>query len=171
MSIAGNIYAGAANIGKVYAWITAVIFTFIGVGIILLGAHVIKHKAHLTSVNGIVTKGSDDCMITTTNNNDTISTCAFEVMYRKTGSESRERTYTSTLTSSSIFAVGDTVLVWYDPNYPEQCELKPISGGIGWGMIACAVLLILGAWCWVWLTSRYKIAAAVGGARALTALF
>jgi len=159
-SIGNEIYSGAADFGKIYAIISAIIGTLISIGMIIFGIYIIQHKNHLVSVDGQVTTASYDCSIPTTNQN-TYTTCKFDVMYQVSN-----QSYTKTFSSVETFSVGDKVTVWYDPNHPEQGEYNPPSKNIGWALIGFGVLIIIGSWFWVWMTRRYKFAAAAGGTAA-----
>ena len=159
-SLGNEIYSGAAGVGKIYAWISAVIGTIIAIGMIIFGIYIIQHKSHLVSVDGIVTKDSYDCS-TQTQNQTTTETCKFNVDYIV-----NSKNYNITFSSTSKFSNNETVTIWYDPNHPEQGEFNPPSKGIGWGVIVLAIIVLFGVWFWVWLTGRYKFAAAAGGAAA-----
>jgi len=164
-STGSEIYSGAAGFGRVYAWISAIIGTIIAIGMIIFGIYIINHKGHLKSVDGTITKASNNCN-TQTHDNDTTTTCKFDVSYIVNG-----ETYNKTFSSTNIFSVNETVTIWYDPNHPDQGEFNPPSKTVGWVLICFAAFIIIGGWVWVWLTNRYKFAAAAGGAVAVVDMF
>lgn len=164
-SLGDEIYSGAAGVGRIYAWISAILGTIIAIGMIIFGIYIINHKSHLKFVDGTVTKKSHNCSTQTTNNN-TITTCLFDVSYVVDG-----RKYQSTFSSSNMYKNGDIVTVWYDPNHPDKGEFDPPPKSIGWVIIGISVFIVISAWVWVWLTSRYKFAAAAGGAAAAVNMF
>ena len=156
-SLGNELYSGAADFGRIYAWVSAIIANIIAIGMIIFGIYIIQHKNHLVSVDGQVTKASYDCS-QDTENQDVYTTCSFDVSYQVSN-----QSYTKTFSSTKTFSVGDTVTVWYDPNHPDQAEFDPAPIGIGWALIIGAVLLIISSWFWVWMTRRSKFAAAAGG--------
>lgn len=159
-SLGSEIYSGAAGFGRIYAWISAIIGTVTAIGMIIIGIYIIQHKSHLLSVNGKVTKASYDCS-TQTQNKSTTTTCKFDVTYSV-----NDKNYTKTFSSTDILSVDEIVTIWYDPNHPEQGEYNPVPVGIGWALIIFAAFILIGVWFWVWLTGRYKFAAASSGAAA-----
>jgi len=159
-SIGNEIYSDTASFGKIWAIISAIMGTLFGIFFIIIGIYIILHKSHLKSTKGDVVKDSD-CN-TTIDNGNQYTQCSTTVNYNINGKE-----YTNKIvnTGSTTFTQGkNNITIWYSPTDPEKPEYKPAPTWIGWIIILVALLVIFGSWFWVWLTRKYKMAAAAEGA-------
>jgi maltodextrin utilization protein YvdJ len=163
-SVGDEIYSGAASFGRIYAWISAVIGTLIAICMCIFGVYIIQHKRHLKTVDGEVTKTSYDCS-TQTQDKSTTKTCKFDVTYRVDGTD-----YKDTFFSTNTPSLEEKITIWYDPNHPEKGEINPISKTIGIVLIVLSIVVIIGVWVSVWLTKRYKFAAAGMGTAAVVGM-
>ena len=130
----------------------------------IFGVYIIKHKRHLKTVDGTVTTSSYDCS-TQTRDKSTTETCKFDVTYRVD-----QKDYTDTFSSTNKLSSGETITIWYDPNHPEKGEINHISKTIGIVFIVLSIIVIVSVWVSVWLTKRYKFAAAGMGTAAVVGM-
>lgn len=160
-----QLYTGAADVGKIWATISAVLATVVAVGMVLGGIYIIYHRSHLKYVTGKVTKSSYNCVKQSTKNG-AITTCKVNVSYSIDG-----KSFMKTFTSSTLYKVGDDVDVYYDPTDPKDTEINPIPKWIGWALIGGAAFIVVSSWIWVWLVNRYKFLAAAQGVKGVVDLF
>ena len=159
-SIGNEIYSDTASFGRIWAIISAITGTLFGIFFIMVGIYVIQHKSHLKSTKGDVEKESD-CNTTIYNGNQ-YTQCSTTVSYKLNDKEYQNKIVN---TGSTKFTQGtNNITLWYSPTDPEKPEYSPAPTWIGWIIILIALLVIFGAWFWVWLTHKYKMAAAAEGA-------
>jgi hypothetical protein len=159
-SIGDEIYSDTASFGRIWSIISAIIGTLFGIFFIIVGVYIIVHKSHLKSTKGDVVKDSE-CNVTI-DNNSKYTQCSTTVNYNVNGNEYPDK---SVNTGSTKFTKGkNNITIWYSPVNPENPEYSPAPIWVGWSMILISLLAVLGAWFWVWLTHKYKIAAAAQGA-------
>ena len=159
-SIGNEIYSDTASFGRIWAIISAITGTLFGIFFIIVGIYVIQHKSHLKSTKGDVVKESD-CN-TTIDNGNQYTQCSTTVSYNINGKEYPNKIVN---TGSTKFTQGkNNITLWYSPTDPEKPEYSPAPTWLGWIIILIALLVIFGAWFWVWLTHKYKMAAAAEGA-------
>jgi len=158
--IGDEIYSDTASLGKIWAIIGAITGTLIGIFCIIVGIYLIQHKSHLKSTKGNVVKDSD-CN-TVIDNGNQYTQCSTTVDYNINGKE-----YTNKIlnTGSTNFTQGtNNITIWYSPTNTEKPEYNPVPTSVGWIIILISLLFISGTWFWVWLTRKYKMAAAAEGA-------
>lgn len=159
-SIGNQIYSDTASFGRIWAIISAITGTLFGVFFVIVGIYVIQHKSHLKSTKGDVVKDSD-CN-TKIDNGNQYTQCSTTINYNINGKEYPNKTVN---TGSTNFTQGkNNITIWYSPANPENPEYSPAPTWVGWVMILISLLVIFGAWFWVWLTHKYKMAAAAEGA-------
>lgn len=159
-SIGNELYSDTASFGIIWAIINAIMGTLFGIFFIIVGIYVIQHKSHLKSTKGDVVKESD-CNTTIYNGNQ-YTQCSTTVSYNINGKEYPNKIVN---TGSTKFTQGkNNITLWYSPTDPEKPEYSPAPTWLGWIIILIALLLLFGAWFWVWLTHKSKMAAAVKGA-------
>lgn len=159
-SIGNEIYSDTASFGRIWAIISAITGTLIGIFLFICGIYVIQHKSHLKSTKGDVVKDSD-CN-TILDNGNQYTKCSTTVSYNINGKEYPNKIVK---TGSTEFKQGkNNITIWYSPATPENPEYSPAPTWIGWVIILISLLLVFGSWFWVWLTRKYKMAAAAEGA-------
>src|SRR6056297_2825237 len=94
--IESGLYTGAADVGRIWATISAVLASIISIAMIVGGIYIIYHRSHLSIVKGRVTKSSYDC-VTHKNQNGTTRTCKVDISYSVDGKKINK-----TFTSSTI---------------------------------------------------------------------
>ena len=69
---------------------------------------------------------------------------------------------------NNIYNVGQNITVYYDPNNPGDAVLQPVPSWMGWGLIGCATLIIIGSLGFAYFFSQLGNTgrAVVGGATA-----
>lgn len=153
-SLGSEIYSDAASFGRVYAIISAVVASLFSIMFIIGGIYIIYHKSHLKSVTGTVTS---DSFCTQLDKNS--ASCSVHYTYTLNGEN-----YFGTSTSSIDYKKGDKITVWYDPNHPGvHREIDIPSKTIGVVAIIMGILIAVVAWVGVYVTRKYKFAAAASG--------
>tara|TARA_Y100000389_G_C17462232_1_gene522696 strand:+ start:3583 stop:4101 length:519 start_codon:yes stop_codon:yes gene_type:complete len=159
-SIGNELYSDTISVGRIWAIISAITGTLFGIFFIIVGIYVIQHKSHLKSIKGDVVKDSD-CN-TAIDNGNQYTRCSTTVSYNINGKEYPNKIVN---TESTKFTQGkNNITLWYSPTDPEKPEYSPTPTWAGWIIILIALLVIFGAWFCVWLTRKYKMAAAAVGA-------
>jgi len=158
-SFGETVYSDTASFGKFYAIMSAIVATFIAIGLIIAGIFIIRHRSHLKTVNGLVSE--DSTCVTIVDGENKSSTCQTSVKYTI-----NEKEYHTSLNSgTSSYRKGDSIIVFYNPLNPNDAELNPIPKGLGYGLIAVGVVTLISSWVWVWVTYKYKVAAVATGAK------
>lgn len=174
MSYTERAITASATIGRVYAVISAIFGTLIGLAMIISGIYIMKHRSHLKTTKGIVVPLSEDseigseCQTTKSKKGSTSLSCVSYVSY-KIGEN--EYSHVQVNTGSSRHNVGDELTLYYDPKNPENPEVNPIPKSIGLGILIGGVFVLFGSWLWVYLTMESKDIAAVGGAVTVAKMF
>ncbi len=163
MALGQQLYQGAAGFGKFYAIFSAIISTLFGIVLLIAGIWMLmKKKLYTKSVEATV--DSDTCTQETHHDRHGDSTtynCSLRVSYVVDG-----KSYKNTLAvdSSTDYDGYKTVTIYYNPHNPMDAKVQLIPWKIlGWVCVVLGVFLPLGAWFWVWVTRRYKFAAAATG--------
>ena len=169
-NLGSEIYSGAASFGRGMAIFGAVMSTLIGIGMVIGGIYILLHKDKSKHVLATVVgcsidgaSGKDCCTSFVDYNGFRQYDCNLRLNYTVNGKEYNNPLYIS---SQRGYVSGDFLKISYDEKNPNS--IKADVGYpyfLGWVLIGLAVLVIAGSWFWVWLTGRYKFAAAVGGAR------
>lgn len=159
-TLTDEIYSGTASFGRIWAVVSAVLGTLMGIFFMVVGVYVIFHKSHLKSTDGDVVKDSE--CTTTTEDGKTYTHCSTTVDYKV---NDQEYTNKQVDTGSTKFVQGTkNIEIWYSPAKPENPEYNPIPVSFGWVIIFISLLIVISSWFWVWLTRKYKMAAAFEGA-------
>jgi len=164
-----EVYDDTAGFGKIMAYIGAITATIVGVIMIVAGIILIIHKTKRTaSVDAIIPQKGASCF-KDTNDADNYN-CIVNV--------------NSSIGSSIIKTDGPinyaeltaldkmNVKIFYDPNNPSDVGLTSDNSHVlGWVLLVIAIFMIIGSWLWVWITRKYKMAAAAGGASTIFDMF
>lgn len=135
----------------------AITGTLFGIFFIIVGIYVIQHKSHLKYTKGDVVKDSD-CN-TTIDNGNQYTQCSTTVSYNINGKEYPNKIVN---TGSTKFTQGkNNITLLYSPTDPEKSEYSPSPTWVGSIIILIALLVIFRVLFWVWLTLKYKMAAAI----------
>lgn len=160
-SVGEEIYSGTANAGKIFAIIGAIGTTILGLFLIIVGIHIINHRSHLKSVKGTVAENSN-CIVAQMGQN-TQKTCDTTINYAVDGKK-----YKKILdTGFTRYNKDDPITVYYSPKTPDKPEANPLPKFVGWALIVISLLMVIGSWFWLYLTEKYKVVAAAGGAGGL----
>jgi len=153
-SLGSEIYSDAASFGRVYAMIGAIFGTLISIMFIIGGIYIIYHKSHLKSVNGTVIS---DSICNQLDKNS--KSCSTTYTYTING-----KNYKGTSTSSNGYKKSENIKIWYDPNHPSvNPEIDIPSKTLGVVLIIIGIITVISAWVGVYLTRKYKFAAAASG--------
>ena len=151
-SLGQEIYSGSADFGRVWATITAVIFTLVGIGFIIWGSVIFRKPPLNVSTTGTIAgeKGRNMCPDS--------NTCNFRVKYSVDGVS-----YESAVSGMGIG--GESITVYYNASNPSNASLNKTAphllGGI---FIGLGIVIPLIAWGMRALIDRYKFLAAASGA-------
>ena len=160
-SVGEEIYSGTASAGKIFAIIGAIGTTLLALFLIIVGIYIINHRSHLKSVKGKVAE--DSTCVTTQTGQNTQTTCNTKIIYTIDGKQ-----YNETLdTGFTKYNKNDPITVYYSPKTPNKPEVNPLSKSVGWVLIVISLLMMIGSWFWLYLTEKYKVVAAAGGAGGL----
>lgn len=169
--LGSEIYSGAADFGRVWTLLGAIVGTIIGIATIILGIYIITKKSWLSSVGTITAINGDPkgtCTQSGQNNQNgqtqQVYSCNIDIIYTFEG-----KNYTQTVYYSGNFQhyVGEHVNIYINPNNFSNISLdKNIPKFIGWIIIVIALLVMGGAWFWFWASQKYKFIAAAEGAGA-----
>ena len=178
--IATNVYDGVAEYGKIITIIGAIFATVIGLVVFGIGIYLISKKSVLTktAVGKIVTINNDNkcAFIPGDYNRDTQKTgssswdCAITVSFE--AADGKSYTHSETTRSQSMYHVGDTITVHYNPSKPSSSSLSSDDLRLcGAAMVGGALIVVTIAWLYVWFTRVNKVAAAVSGASSIASIF
>lgn len=160
-----TLYSGEATFGRINAVIGAVVATFIGIILVVVGIFLMFHKSHLKKIRGEAARNSQCNQSQTCDSKGSCHTtyaCTTPVKYTVGGKDYRE----NLSTGSTSYETGDEVTFYYNPSDPTAIESAPAPPWIGWAMIALALVVVFSSWAWVYVTRKSKVAAAVGGTAA-----
>ena len=165
--IGEEIYSGTATFGRITSIISAIIGTIISIIMIIIGISLIMHKikytekaiGHITSVN--CTEISDD-------NNKIMWDCGTisGTYIVKVKGIPKTYPFNFDIGKTNIhYTTSSIINVYYNldnPNKPNKDSDKS-DHVIGWVLIVIGLIIIIGGWLWVYLTQKYKVAAAYSG--------
>ena len=160
MGFINNAYSATSNFGKIKAIISAVVTTFIGIIMIIIGIYFIKKISILTSTaTATITQLNGDYCI----QNNNIWTCNMNVSFK----DAIGKSYTiNNIQSSSQnnYTSGETIRIYYEPDNPNNASLQSDNTHtIGYILIIIAIIIMSISWIMVWLSQHYKIFAAAEG--------
>ena len=153
-NFAKDAYDTTASFGLFMAFIQAIGATLISLIVLLVGIYLVnmkdayqgKTKATVTNSKCSTVDGGTKCTI---DYEYTVS----NKKYKYTGVEVQGK-----------YVNGNTIKVSYDTNNPDNHSVLPINWKIiGWVCIIIGIIIIIGAWVWYYIASKYKIAAAATG--------
>lgn len=159
-NLANEVYDGAATIGKAAAVVGLIIASLIAVIMIIISISIIRAPPDTRTTAATGTIKSVACR---TDQNGKI--CSFNIDYTVD-----VKTYTLFATSSTDYAIGNTIGILYDPAHPENARLAADAGNLkifGWIILAVATVIVafaIGNW---WLTTKSKAYAAIDGVGAV----
>lgn len=164
-----KIYDGAASFGKVMAVFGAIIMTVITIVIFVAGIKVLTNKNPKQSVNGTVISATCDSLGVDRNDNP-VYECSMHITYSVNG-----QAYTIVIDDereSRRYSVGDTVVVYYDPNNPSNGTINApfTKNQAKVAMIIVSVLCLL-TWLWTYAVFKVKFLAAMQGVNTGMGLF
>lgn len=154
MSVSNDVYSGLSTYGRFSSIMGLVVVGLIGLVLILIGAIILRHKSrHTKSV--IANIQSANC---TTSNKST--SCTLNVQYTVDS-----KSYTATVTTNNnVYYMSDSkVEIYYNPSNPSDATFRPMSKGLGIGLIVGGLVLILLGGLNVYFTMKSKTYAAIEG--------
>jgi len=96
--------------------------------------------------------------------------CAITVSFE--AADGKSYTHTGTTRSQSVYNVGDTIKIYYNPSKPSSSSLSSDDLRLcGAAMVGGALIVVTIAWLYVWFTRVNKVAAAVSGASSIVSNF
>jgi uncharacterized membrane protein len=155
-----NIYTGVSTFGVIMADIKAVIFSIIGIILIVAGILMMIKKSHRTSTISGTVKVTDCTEVI--DNKNIYYECGIDVEYTINGKTQTKHFIDSN--SQKKYAVGDTVTLWYDPN--DNSNINIMSDdlhGLGLIFLIVGIVVIIFSILWAYLANKYKPVAAVEG--------
>lgn len=160
-SVTNTLYTNAAQLGRFWVIVRAIFTTVIGIIVIIIGVIVLIQHYSKKETIGIVLEPSSCVTEVSANNDEKVKLCNTKVEYEVDG----ENYVTEIPTGTSSFEKDDdNIQIWYHPGKPDKPEYERNPEWIGWVLILISVLIIIGAWFWVWLTRKYQLLAAAEGA-------
>ena len=182
-------YTGTANFGRAATDVRAIFATVFAIPMIIIGLYLILKKVKRTAtVQGkIQSRGSSPNMPYTPcsptynetctqsqpdaygnvylNCNTTTSyMCSFNVEYNLPGGGSNNVTKSFSTNGGQQYSYDEMITLYYDPNDPTNIDLYQDNYAfLGWMLIVIAVIILISAWVWVYLTHASKLAAAYAG--------
>lgn len=158
-SLSSEIYGDAAGFGKIMSWIGAIVGTFIGIGMVI-GGIILLGKKNKYSASTQATIDTASC--SPYNDGQTTGyNCTLVVHYTVNG-QVYNRTFTTI--SASSYASGQLVTISYNPDSPSDSQIGNTSTKvIGGVLLGFGLFILISAWVMVWLTMKYRFAAAAEG--------
>jgi hypothetical protein len=129
--------------------------------------YLFTHETYSKDTQGTVTNVKSCKQQVTSNDNQTNVNylCTLTVSYTV-----NNKKYTNGNISTdgeTIYKVGDTLTLQYDPNNPKDSRSKRMTRKqTGTALLIIGVIIMAISWFWVWVTQKYKAAAAFAGAGA-----
>lgn len=157
-SLGSEIYSDTASFGRISSIIGAIFATLISLIMIMVGILMIKSKdRHSKKETANVTKVVCNPYQTIDNPPRTNYSCDFTLQT----SNGVEQYHSDNERDYSNYKSLD---IYYDPNNPSDIELsKPPLKIIGFVLFGLGLFILIGSWIGVWITQRYKAAAAASG--------
>ena len=160
MAVGEEIYSGAAQFGRIWTYIGAVIASIASVVLVGFGIYLIYQHSRLHKTVGNVLADSTKH---SQYNPDTKQT--FVYFSTPVSWIVEKNHYQGVLTSQGPYKSGQNVDIYYEAGSPQQGTLEPVPAWAGGAAIGAAVFISLVAWAWVYITRRYKFVAAAAGVR------
>jgi len=150
-------YTGAADLGKIYILIIAVIGTIGSITMLIYGIRIINKSSTLITEKVKADKNSKCPVI---NGNTSCVTTVTPL-----GSDQVD-----VYTGFDIFQKNDDLDVWYYKTDSSNLFYVKPTKKVGWFMIGISVFIIVFGWLWVYITKSSKFAAAATGAYGIITL-
>lgn len=167
-SVMGTVYTNAAQVGRFWVIFRAIVTTLVGIIAIVIGVYVLIQHYTKKETTGIVLEPSSCLTDVDVNNGKKVRLCNTKVEYEVDGENYVREIPTGT---STFEKDGDNIQIWYHPDKPGKPEYERIPEWVGWVIILITVLVIIGAWFWVWLTRKYQLIAAAEGVSGISSMF
>ena len=168
-SASSEVVDGLATYGRFTAKVSAVIITLLACGGVGFGIFLLKKRGGQLTALATATDPStctQNRFATARGGTRLERECTTAVAYNAAGQEHK-----SSITSSKSYAPGDKLDVFYDATSAHDPSATRVPWFAGWAVIGGSILLAIFSWVWVFVTRRYRIAAAATGAnQALGAL-
>lgn len=168
--LGNKIYSGAAEYGKFKASIGAVLGTIIGIGMIIFAIIAFTHKTKFTAkTTGISIDHENkprpvpNCIWKYNGRGNTRVdySCHFKLKYKV---EDTEYVKIFDTNNSTNYSGENEIIVYYDPKNPFNSSIyKDNYKLIGYILLGFGLFLILVSWIGLWVTRKYKFAAAASG--------
>jgi hypothetical protein len=162
-SIVDEVYTGTAKAGVAFSLIGAVTSTIFAIILISIGIYLLVRK----TTNYISAEGQivavNGC--TTTTSSSRTSFCNLTVSYTYNNKQ-----YTSTVQGQNniIYVVNQNITVYFTSDNPTKIQLSgDVPNWVGWILIIVGIVVAIVGWVWYYLSSKYKVVAAIGGARGI----
>ena len=172
-SFGNQMYHDAASFGRIWAKITAVIVSFIGLIMFIFAIWLMVHEAHLHPIDALCTSDStmdESHYIDKDGNSHTDMEWKTPVSYNVTNSQGVSVPYQRTVTTTNNYSSGNTVKIFISKSEPGNPEGSKVSSAVPWIIIGITAFMVGMSWLWVYLTGHYEGLAAVGGAMEATRL-
>jgi hypothetical protein len=169
--LADEIYDDASAFGRVWAFISAIFATIIGIVLIIAGIHIIRSKkdrhvvkATITMINGKPDGRCDTKTISGDNYN-----CGVDFKYVEQGKEYVKNVY---YTGDKQYYGGEPIDVYVKDDNPEDAVLEaPISHNVGWLLIVLSIIIVAGSWFWYWASTKWKVVGVASGVKGISSMF
>jgi hypothetical protein len=158
-----DFYTGVASFGRIMAVVGAVIATIIGLLMFGFGIHILVSKSNKVKTTGqTITVHCDPWTKYENNSSKLMYKCSLAVKYLVDGKWVHGHL---TVDSGTRYTDGENINLYYDKENPSNIGMDgPVPHNVGWLLIVLGILFVAGSWLWVYLTRKYKFAAAMQGA-------
>jgi len=154
-SLAEEIYAETAAFGKIWALISVIMGTIIGVALLIIGIYILTLKSEVTKVSATITKINNS----TTNICQDFN-CTITVTY--TYNDIEETKDVNNLTKK-VYRVGDNIDIYIDNKGSISMENSEIPKTLGVVLIIISIVILPTSWFWYYASKKYKTVAATQG--------
>jgi len=153
MGVGEEIYSGAAQFGRIWTYLGAIIASVLAVVMIGFGLYLLFLRLTQRQTAGMAMEDSKEHV-----DKDGKKLYTTPISWTVGASE-----YHATLTGESALHNGQSVTIYYGMFSPRSGSLEPISWTAPAALISGAIFIALVAWAWVYITRRYKFVAAATG--------
>jgi len=160
--ISDDLYSGAASYGRFTSLLGLIFLSLFGIGFLCAAIYFwTTPPTHSEEVEGTITKSTCQSSLRSTQSGGSSSktSCSTTVQYQVD-----ETLYTTSLYIEKAVSEGDTITLVYNPNKPQDVQLKGMSQVlIGFILFGVAFILIGIGVLNYYMARRYKFAAAATG--------
>lgn len=153
MGVGDELYSGAAQFGRLWTYLGAVIASIVSIGAIAYGMYLLFLRLTQKQVSGMAMEDSKKHVM-----KDGTHVFVTPISWTVGSSE-----YHASLEGKSPVQKGKLVTVYYGMFDPSRGSLEPMPWFAPWAVIGGAVFVALIAWAWVYIVRRYKFVAAAAG--------